>query len=213
MESLQQFLEQLPPGLAYPTLFITTFLENLFPPFPGDTFTVIGAYLVGIGLLNIWFTYIITTAGSISGFLFLYVVGMRYGRSYFYRKNFKYFNRKSMKEVEDLFKRWGVFILVINRFLSGFRAVISLVAGIAEYDWRVVTGLGVLSCILWNGVLIYAGSNIGENWQRIMFWVERYNILIFTTIGIVVLFWSYFHIYLPAKNAIRNNMNGKSDNS
>jgi len=211
MQHIQDFIEQLPPALAYLALLVATFLENLFPPFPGDTFTLVGAYFVGLGVLSLWITYIITTAGSISGFLFLYFVGLKYGRKYFYRKNFKYFSRKSIKEVEQVFERRGVIIIALNRFMSGFRAVVSLVAGIAEYDWRVVSGLGVLSCILWNGVLIYAGSTIGENWQRVTYWIERYNVLVFTIIGIVFAIWAYYNLIQPARNAINNKLNGNSE--
>ncbi|MCF7804156.1 MAG: DedA family protein [Candidatus Marinimicrobia bacterium] len=203
MDELQLFLLEVSPIYAYSLLFITTALENLFPPFPGDTVTVIAAYLVGRDSLGIWWTYIITTAGSLVGFLVLYGVGLRFGRGYFYRKDFKYFGKSTIQEVEQLFDRWGILIIAVNRFLSGLRAVISLVAGIAEYDWRVVTGLGFISCVLWNGALIYAGSRVGENWETVLFYIRQYNVAVFIIVGAAVLFWGYFHLYLPVKAANR----------
>ncbi|HKJ69877.1 MAG TPA: DedA family protein [bacterium] len=184
MEQVHDLLETLPPTLAYSVLFLTTLLENLFPPFPGDTFTLVGAYLVGIGTLGFWWTYLITTGGSLTGFLILYLLGMYCGRQYFYRKNCKYLNRDFIKEVEALFQRRGVLLIALNRFFSGIRAIISLVAGIAKYDWRVVAGLGSLSCILWNGIVIYAGSKVGEHWEKVMHWLRQYNIVVFLILGI-----------------------------
>lgn len=131
---MQQILSETPPLIAYVILFFTTLAENLFPPFPGDTITLISAYLVGIGVLDIWWTYGITTAGSLAGFLILYILGALVGRRYFSRKNFRYFSRQSIQRVEELFERRGVIIIALNRFLSGIRALISLVAGIAEYN-------------------------------------------------------------------------------
>jgi len=212
MAHIQHFLSELPPLLAYTLLFFTTLTENLFPPFPGDSITLIGAYMVGIGTLNYWDTYLVTTAGSLAGFLILYLVGLRFGRSYFYRKDFKYFSRRSINEVEGLFQRRGILIIALNRFFSGIRAIISLVAGIAEYDWRVVTGLGFVSCVLWNGVLIYAGSRVGENWKKVMEWVRQYNLLVFFLLGIILAIWGYFHLYLPVRNA-RNHNNNHDKNS
>jgi len=210
MDAIQAFLSNLPPVIAYLALLISTIIENLFPPFPGDTVTLVSAYLVGRGYLNFWITYLITTLGSLIGFYFLYAVGRLYGRQYFYRKNFRYFSRTTIKEVESLFERRGVWIIALNRFLSGIRAVVSLVAGIANYDWRVVLGLGFVSCILWNGALIYAGSAVGENWNLVVEWVKRFNIVVFIVVGIGFLIWGYFNLYLPAKKAWNNSNNDTS---
>ncbi len=211
MQRVQDTIEQLPQALTYLILFFTTFLENIFPPFPGDTFTLIGAYFVGTDILHFWITYLVTTLGSISGFLFLYILGLKYGRQYFLRKDFRYFSRDSITRVEKTFQKRGVILIALNRFMSGFRAVVSLVAGIAGYDWRIVFSLGIVSCLLWNGLLIYAGSAIGENWQHVVYWIERYNLIVFTIVAIAGLIWTYFNLYVPAKNAISNKLNSNSD--
>ncbi len=200
MEQVHDLLETLPPLLAYGVLFLTTLVENLFPPFPGDSFTLVGAYMVGIGTLGFWLTYLITTVGSLAGFLILYGLGMQFGRQYFYRKDWKYLNRESIKEVEALFRHRGILLIAFNRFFSGIRAIISLVAGIAKYDWRVVVGLGSVSCILWNGMLIYAGSQVGENWSKVMHWMRQYNMAVFIILGAYFILWGYFHICLPVGN-------------
>ena len=207
MEAFQQFLTELPPVASYAFLFFTTMLENLFPPFPGDTITLISAYLVGVGMLHFWWTYFITTAGSLAGFLVLYIVGLRFGRQFFYRHNFRYFNRETIRKVENLFRRRGVIIIAVNRFLSGLRAVISLVAGITEYNWHVVAGLGFVSCILWNGALIYAGSRVGANWETVSGWIQKYNVAAFIIAGIGLLIWGYYNLYIPTKSAIEDNRN------
>ncbi|HNU73176.1 MAG TPA: nickel pincer cofactor biosynthesis protein LarC, partial [Thermodesulfobacteriota bacterium] len=47
----------------YIFLFGSSVLENLIPPIPGDTITVFGAFLVGVGRLNYWYVFIACTAG------------------------------------------------------------------------------------------------------------------------------------------------------
>ena len=199
MDSFQEYLTELPPVVTYLALLVSTIAENIFPPFPGDTVTLVAAYMVGTGALNIWMTYAVTTLGSLTGFYALYILGRLYGRRYFHRKNFRYFNRETIRKVEDLFRRRGVLLIAINRFLSGLRAVVSLVAGITKYDWHVVLGLGFVSCVLWNGAIIYAGSTLGENWTLVESWMQRFNILVFIAAGSLVLIWAYLNLYLPTK--------------
>ena len=49
----------------YVFLFFSAIIENLFPPIPGDTITVFGAFLVGTGRLSYFFVYLATTAADI----------------------------------------------------------------------------------------------------------------------------------------------------
>ena len=74
MESLLHSLETANPLWAYFILFISAFIENIFPPIPGDTVTVFGAYLVGRGLLSFWGVWISTTLGSIAGFMAIFAI-------------------------------------------------------------------------------------------------------------------------------------------
>ncbi|MEJ2053360.1 MAG: hypothetical protein P8X42_05520 [Calditrichaceae bacterium] len=46
LESISQILQQIDPGMVYFVLFLSAIIENVFPPIPGDTVTVIGAYLI-----------------------------------------------------------------------------------------------------------------------------------------------------------------------
>ena len=72
MEQFLFTLQSTDPILAYLVLFISAFVENVFPPIPGDSVTILGAYLVGTGILNFWGVYLATTAGSLAGFMSIY---------------------------------------------------------------------------------------------------------------------------------------------
>ena len=54
-------LNHLPNETIYLFLFAIAFIEYVFPPIPGDTVMVFGAYLVGTGKLDLLIVYIITT--------------------------------------------------------------------------------------------------------------------------------------------------------
>ena len=88
LESINQLLEQINPAMAYVLLFLSAIIENVFPPIPGDTVTVIGAYLITTGNLGFWGVYISTSTGSLVGFFIMYIIGLKFGRS-FVRSKFK----------------------------------------------------------------------------------------------------------------------------
>lgn len=185
MDRLQDFFRSLEGWEGYVFLFLSSLGENLFPPMPGDTFVVLGAFLVGRGQLAFLPAYIMATAGSISGFMILYFVGLRWGREIFRKKSGRFFSEEQLERVELWFARYGYLVIGINRFMSGFRAIVSIGAGIARMDSKKVFGLCLLSCLIWNGLLMGLGVWVGENWADI---VNHYQLVVFILIFIFVIF-------------------------
>jgi membrane protein DedA with SNARE-associated domain len=183
MDNLQEFFQSLTGWWGYVFLFFSSMGENLFPPMPGDTFVVLGAFLVGRGQMAFLPAYLCTTAGSITGFMILYTVGVLWGRKLFQGKLGRYFSEERLHNVEAWFSRYGYTVLVVNRFLSGFRSIVSLGAGIARMNWKIVFGMAFLSCVLWNGLLMLVGMWIGENWVKI---VRHYQVVVFIVLALLI---------------------------
>jgi len=183
---VQDFFGSLGGWWGYVFLFFSSMAENLFPPLPGDTFVVLGAFLVGRGQLRFLPAYLATTAGSISGFMVLYFVGVRWGRGFFKKKGGQFFSEKNLFRMEQWFARYGYLVLAVNRFLSGFRGIVALGAGIVRMDVKIVLGLGLLSCLIWNGILMGVGIWLGENWAVI---VRHYQLAVFVLIVLFLVFW------------------------
>lgn len=168
-------LTALPNQYIYVLLFINAFVEYIFPPIPGDTIMVFGAYLVGIKKLNFAIVYLVSTAGSLSGFLTLFFFGKYLGRNYFLRKDFRFFSRKMILRVEQWFHRYGIGLIAANRFFSGIRSAIALFAGIARMQLLTTALAALLSSMVWNSLLISGGYFLGQNWQLVLTILKRYN--------------------------------------
>ncbi len=171
LESITSYFASLDPGWLYVALFLCAYIENIFPPIPGDTVTVFAAYLVGRSSHNIAGIMISTTAGSAAGFMTYFAVGRLIHPEYFTRKNFRYLPASSIERAGNWFKRYGYWVILLNRFFSSFRAVVSLVAGMYRLPCLRVFILATISCAIWNGLLIWAGYMLGSNWlliERIM---------------------------------------------
>ncbi|MBT4035202.1 MAG: DedA family protein [Candidatus Marinimicrobia bacterium] len=198
LESLFSFIEQSPAWLVFLTVFLASYLENIFPPVPGDTILIFGAYLVGRGDLSFATAMVTTLLGSVLGFLTLYVAGYKYGRGFIYSKQQTWFSPSSIKRVEVLFEKWGYGVVLINRFLAGLRSVIGLFSGVGKLNiWKVII-LATISSLLWNGTLIWLGSTIGENWELIGVYLKRYNTAV-TIIILIILSAFLIHRYVIVK--------------
>lgn len=185
MSGLQEFFLSLNGFWGCLFLFFSSLAENLFPPMPGDTFVVLGAFLVGRGQLAVIPAYIATTAGSILGFMVLYLLGRRLGRTFFEGKHGRFFSEESLQRVERWFERYGYWVIGINRFLSGVRAVVSLAAGMVRMDWKPVFGLALVSCLIWNAALMALGIWLGEHWELILTYYQRIITAVLLLIAVV----------------------------
>ncbi|MEA3287178.1 MAG: DedA family protein [Candidatus Marinimicrobia bacterium] len=201
LDTLFNFIEQAPAWLVFVAVFLASYIENIFPPIPGDTILIFGAYLVGRGDLSFSMAMGTTLLGSVLGFMTLYVVGYKYGRGFMYSKQQTWFSANSMERVEKLFDKWGYGVVLINRFLAGLRSVVGLFSGIGQLKvWKVLV-LSTVSSLLWNGTLIWLGSSIGENWDQIAAYLKRYNTVV-TIIIMLVISGFLIHRYVIVKTNI-----------
>jgi membrane protein DedA with SNARE-associated domain len=176
--------------LAYTMLFVSAFVENVFPPVPGDTVTLIGAYFVGTGHLNYFGVLMSTTAGSVVGFMALFLIAFWLEWKVVEKYNFKWIKRTHIDRVQEWFRKYGYRVILVNRFLSGVRSVISITAGLSKLRISAVFLLSFLSALIWNGLMISAGAFIGDNWQEIERSLKLYNQVII--IGVAIVAAAYF---------------------
>jgi len=162
----------------YGILLLAAYMENVIPPIPGDSVVIFGAYLVGLGKIEFFPSLLLTTIGSVAGFMTYYAIGRFGGREFFQRKNYKWFGKERIKKVDDWFQKRGFMIIIANRFLAGTRSVVSIFAGFARLGWLKVAVLAFISSLVWNGILITAGYYAGKNWKYVESMVQNYNMFI-----------------------------------
>ncbi len=199
INSLIEKVLNAPAEMLYLFLFLSSVVENLFPPIPGDTITALGAFLVGQGKLNFTLVYIITTIGSTVGFMILYGFGWFLGKEFFLEKDFRFFPAKSISHGEHWFSRFGYFVVLANRFLPGIRSVISLVAGASLLRPLKVFLYALASASVWNYIWIQAGYRLGNNWDDVRRSVEEllrnYNIAAAIILAVVIPGWILYRVY------------------
>ena len=180
-----EWMNALPTALVYVALGISAFVENVFPPIPGDTITAFGAFLVGTQRLKFLWVYIATTFGSIVGFLFLFWVGTYLGRAFFLERDYRFFKARDILKAESWFQKYGYLLIVLNRFFPGIRSAIAVAGGISRLGIIRVAFLAFISCSVWNLIWIWVGYSLGTNWDIVRERMSR--ILIHYNIAVVLL--------------------------
>ncbi|MDZ7690313.1 MAG: hypothetical protein U5K69_04045 [Balneolaceae bacterium] len=90
-----------------------------------------------------------------------------------------------MNKVRNWMGRWGLGVVLANRFLAGTRSVISLTAGISHTPITGTTISSTISSVLWNGILLGFGWVVHENWQVMGNYLCYYGRIILGSIGLV----------------------------
>jgi membrane protein DedA with SNARE-associated domain len=182
-------LDSLPNALLYLLLGVSAFVENVFPPIPGDTITAFGAFLVGTRRLSFLGVYTATVAGSLAGFMFLFWLGRFLGRRFFMERDYRFFRADDIRRAEEWFKKYGYFLILFNRFFPGIRSVISVASGISRLNVMRVALLALVSAAVWNLIWILLGYSIGTNWEtvkgKMAHIMVNYNIAILVMLGII----------------------------
>ena len=171
---------------VYLVLFVACFIENLFPPFPGDSFIIAAGGLVALQRLDLTLTAATIMVGGVSSVMLLYYFGAGYGRRYFQEKDYKYFSVKDIELMEVRLLKYGALVLVISRFLVGIRSAVAVAAGVGRYPALNMFFYSTISYFLFTFVLMYLAIQTVENFDIIMQIMEKYNLIVWPIMLIAV---------------------------
>lgn len=194
LEEIIAFLQSINPIYIYLTVFGIAYIENIFPPFPSDVIVAFSGALAAISSVSVPIVITFAICGSTLGFLTMYFVGKTIGDKILEKGKIKFISPQSVFRVEQWFRKYGIWLIVGNRFLAGTRAVISFFAGMSEMNLKLTLILSTISALIWNLILIYVGYFVGHNLSRIQEWLSTYNkiVLILIVTIFVLLLTRYF---------------------
>jgi len=187
-EDILHSLVDFPPLWIYVSLFFFSFIENIFPPSPSDVVIIVAGTLVSTDVISFIPTLLVTTIGSVSGFMTLFFIGTQVDKKIIEKGRFKFLSTEALTNAEKWFSKYGYWIILGNRFLSGTRAVISFFAGLSELNFKKTFLLALTSSFVWNLLIISLGVMFGNNVALVDSYLKTYsNIVLVVTIVLVVL--------------------------
>lgn len=193
-EDILNSLADFHPLWIYASLFFFSFIENIFPPSPSDVVIVVAGTLVSTGAISFIPTLLVTSIGSVLGFMTLFFIGTQVDKKIIEKGRFKFLSSEALQKTEKWFSKYGYWVILGNRFLSGTRAVISFFAGLSELNFKKTFLLALTSSFVWNLIIISLGVMFGNNVALVDKHLKTYSniVLAITIIVVVILIFKYF---------------------
>jgi len=167
-------------------VFFSMFVENIFPPYPGDAVIFAAGFISGSGRLSVFPLIILSIIGSVASILVVYLIGRKYGRVIFEKRRLSFLNPGKLPHIENWFKKYGDMLLLASRFLAGTRSLIALTAGIGDVKILRMLTLSGVSVIIWNCLVILSAYYLRSNWERVYKIFTTYNQIILIVIVLVL---------------------------
>jgi membrane protein DedA with SNARE-associated domain len=150
--------------------------------------------LVGMKVVGFTELWISTTIGSVIGFGIMVWLGRKVGRRMVASPRVKFLSEEKLEKPNIWLSKYGYWIVLANRFLSGTRGVVGFLAGMSKLKFSYTMLFSTLSSMIWNAVLIYLGKMLGNNWKLAVYYEKLYgNILLIILVVIIsiFIFWKY----------------------
>jgi membrane protein DedA with SNARE-associated domain len=193
---MQEWIDYLRVEAGWESLgltFLASAMEYLVPPLPADTVVVASALLVLSGAWPFPAVYLCVIGGGLFGAWFQYSLGrcLADGTGGFRGQKMitRVFAHQGGPELAAAFRKHGFRLIAFNRFLPGLRAGVFLMAGALRLDFKRVMLLGLLSSMLWSGLLLGLGLVLGDNFENIYTFLSVYR---YSVGGIMIAFIGVF---------------------
>ncbi|MCS7177216.1 MAG: DedA family protein [Candidatus Kapabacteria bacterium] len=187
MEQWIAYLQELPPSGVLLFALAVTFLENVFPPSPSDVLLLFCGVLVGLGVVDFATLVVAATVGSVAGFSAMFWLGYLVGVRVIDVGRLRFVPLEAVQKVEQWFQRYGYWVILVNRFLSGTRAVISFVAGMSKLKFPLTLLLCTIGAFAWNALVVTLGWSVGQNWRAIAEVLQLFGTIVtLLVVGVVV---------------------------
>ena len=179
--------------IAYLTICLAMFLENIIPPIPSEIIMPLGGFFVYQQKLNLYILVFWGLFGTILGSLPWYYLGRLVNEkrlSNFLDKKGKYLGISSNDLIKSKtwFDNYGVSLVFWGRLVPGIRTLISVPAGIELMPLRKFFIWTTLGSLIWVTLLTYAGYFFGENYSVIEIYLDQIKYVV-KPILILILFY------------------------
>ncbi len=194
--------------IAYLTICLAMFLENVIPPIPSEIIMPLGGFFVYQQKLNFYILVFWGLFGTILGSLPWYYLGRLVNEkklSNFLDKKGKYLGISSddLAKSKKWFDKYGVSLVFWGRLIPGIRTLISVPAGIELMPFSKFLIWTTMGSFIWVSLLTYTGYLFGENYSIIETYLDQIK---YVVKPILIIIFLYFLVKLLIR-FIKNNSN------
>tara|TARA_A100001234_G_C12566388_1_gene359749 strand:+ start:212 stop:871 length:660 start_codon:yes stop_codon:yes gene_type:complete len=180
--------------IAYLTICLAMFLENVIPPIPSEIIMPLGGFFVYQQKLNFYILVFWGLFGTILGSLPWYYLGRLVNEkklSNFLEKKGKYLGISSddLAKSKKWFDKYGVSLVFWGRLIPGIRTLISVPAGIELMPFSKFLIWTTMGSFIWVSLLTYTGYLFGENYSIIETYLDQIKYVVKPILIIIFLYF------------------------
>lgn len=207
-----EWMRTLPDWGVYLFIGGSSFIENVFPPWPGDAVIVFGGFLAAHDVVGFWPSLFSSVLGNVASGVVMYFAGVRVLQlatrvhEWIRRPRFLHEWLRHQLSHEELdrarvwFERWGLGLIIVSRFLTGIRIFVIIAAGLARMRFSLFLLTFTAGVFLWNVLLTTAGYTIGENWGLVLEYIRLYSTGVMVVLGVLGGGYLAFRIWRARQN-------------
>jgi membrane protein DedA with SNARE-associated domain len=170
LQSVTEWLGNLPLGSLYVAIAALSAFENFFPPFPSDAVIAFGSFLADRAHGSPFTVFLLGWLGNVAGAAVTYTLGRRFGAKAFLRRIERFAGPDAEDRIKRLHKKHGFTGLFVSRFLPGVRAIVPPFAGAMRLPaLKVMLSVASASAV-WFALITFLAFRAGDNWDM----VEKY---------------------------------------
>jgi len=189
-------------AVGYLGVMLAMAIESAMVPLPSELILPYAGFLVSDptqvepltgGAWSFWVVVIIATLGNTLGSIVGYAIGAWGGRPFLERWGRYLLIRPHELELADrFFQRYGPATAFFSRLLPIVRTFISFPAGVARMPLGKFIVYSTLGALPWSIALVWAGEQLGANWEDIRHALEPFDLAIavaLVALFVVLLWW------------------------
>jgi membrane protein DedA with SNARE-associated domain len=191
VSSLLDWLVGLMRTVGAPGVGFATALETVFPPVPSEAVLPLAGYTASQGHYGLVAAIAWATAGSLVGALVLYCAGARLGaqRLEALAERIPLLHARDVERAMEWFDRHGRTAVLLGRLVPGVRSLISIPAGVNRMPLLQFAGYTTAGSLLWNGLLIGAGYELGAQWHVVEARAGEISNVAYALLGLAVVWF------------------------
>ena len=180
--------------IAYLTICLAMFLENIIPPIPSEIIMPLGGFFVYQQKLNFFILVFWGLLGTILGSLPWFYLGRLVNEkrlSNFLEKKGKYLGISSndLTKSKRWFEKYGVSLVFWGRLVPGIRTLISVPAGIELMPLRKFLIWTTFGSFIWVALLTYAGYLFAENYSKVETYLDQIKYVVKPFLVLIFLYF------------------------
>lgn len=182
-------------GILSSLLLIT--LEYACFPLPSEIVLPFSGAMAVKNHNNFFALYFASIIASLIGSLICYSIGY-FGGSALLNKITKKFpsSTDGINASQNKFNKYANLSVCIGRLIPLCRTYISLIAGVSKQSLISFLGFSAIGISIWNAILMWLGFKMGENWQNIIGYYDKFKMFL---IPLIAISFIIYVVYLLSK--------------